>query len=501
MRRVLFRLIPICLACCLPGCAIVEVGVRNPVPGLESVAVAPFFNLSQESSVDGRDFALAYYSELQKVPGFEVLPVGVTERALIENNLDLSGPEDAVKLARILNVDAVVVGAITDYDPYEPRVGLKIAWYSPQQWLFLPNDNPNLNTDKRTGRPKDSEVRAQSPDFEEVEEGDWESVDGETFLPPVARAESPQTNDHPRSVEVTRELRRDEVVGRVLQPTISEPAPTTAETVPRPATSESESTETSLKGSAAFAEATSENTVDNQVSKQKATATSIIEVQAEEPKQLPQTNAQPIDSSPPVESPTNSTQRDTPAITTPLTVEISKPNSGTTDPFVGDANPANSGHVPAEPIDRSTPRLNRTPRLSQAPRPPALAIDTGRKPRTDGQRTLLFPEPDSPTTEPNAGVPALVYDEDVVIARKPYDTLEPLMAYVRLFDSTDARLVSRLADYLELSGETRSGDLEAYMKRSDFFRKFTAHVMISEMLMLHGGESRRRFVLKRRKYR
>ena len=122
--------------------------------------------------------------------------------------------------------------------------------------------------------------------------------------------------------------------------------------------------------------------------------------------------------------------------------------------------------------------------------------------------TLLFAAPPSSDTDSAAviaeaeqSIPALVFDDHVVLGREDFNPREPLMAYVRMFDSTDARLVSRLADYLELSGETRSGDLEAYMKRSDFFRKFTAHVMISEMLMLHGGESRRRFLLKQRRYK
>ena len=97
--------------------------------------------------------------------------------------------------------------------------------------------------------------------------------------------------------------------------------------------------------------------------------------------------------------------------------------------------------------------------------------------------------------------PALEYGDELILGPGEHDPTEPVMAYVRLFDSTDAALVARLADYLELSGETRSGDLEAYMKRSDFFRKFTAHVMISEMLTLHGGEARRRIVLKPRRYR
>jgi hypothetical protein len=102
---------------------------------------------------------------------------------------------------------------------------------------------------------------------------------------------------------------------------------------------------------------------------------------------------------------------------------------------------------------------------------------------------------------PRSTVPALVYDEHVVVAPSDFEPTEPLMAYVRLFDATDRRLIARLSDYLELTGQLRSGDLEAYMKRSEFFRKFTAHVMISEMLQLHGGEARRQLVLKPRKYR
>ena len=44
------------------------------------IAVAPFFNLSSDSSVDGRQFAEAYFNELQLIPGFEVAPIGVVLR-------------------------------------------------------------------------------------------------------------------------------------------------------------------------------------------------------------------------------------------------------------------------------------------------------------------------------------------------------------------------------------------------------------------------------------
>ena len=64
--------------------------VHNPFPQLSQVAVAPFFNQSDEPTVDGRKFALAYFAELQAVPGFEVVPLGVVEEAIIDDQVDLS---------------------------------------------------------------------------------------------------------------------------------------------------------------------------------------------------------------------------------------------------------------------------------------------------------------------------------------------------------------------------------------------------------------------------
>jgi hypothetical protein len=105
--------------------------VRNPFPELSRVAVAPFFNLSTERTVDGRQFAIAYYNELQLVPGFEVVPVGVAEAAIVDYGLSMDDPRDAQRLAQILGVDAVVIGAVTDYSPYyPPRCTLLVEWYA-----------------------------------------------------------------------------------------------------------------------------------------------------------------------------------------------------------------------------------------------------------------------------------------------------------------------------------------------------------------------------------
>jgi hypothetical protein len=117
------------------GCKLWEVThqpvIHNPFPQLSRVAVAPFFNLSDEPTVDGRKFAMAYFAELQATPGFEVVPLGVVEDAIVAHQVDLSDAGEARRLANILGVDAVVIGSVTDYTPYyPPRCGMRVEWYA-----------------------------------------------------------------------------------------------------------------------------------------------------------------------------------------------------------------------------------------------------------------------------------------------------------------------------------------------------------------------------------
>ena len=150
---------------CMAGCVTVPISATNPIPNLTTVAVVPFFNLSAERTVDGRRFAIAYYGELQKTPGFQVLPVGVVEQAIHENQLSMQSPDDALRLAGILNVDAVVVGAVTEYDPYyPPKLGMQVQWYSPRQWAFYPGAPECPTGASPTGIRPDWLPRAQSPD-------------------------------------------------------------------------------------------------------------------------------------------------------------------------------------------------------------------------------------------------------------------------------------------------------------------------------------------------
>jgi hypothetical protein len=134
LERKMLRFLVITGSLLFSGCALIpgishQPTLHNPFPQLSKVAVAPFFNLSHEATLNGRRVAMAYFNELQTVPGFQVVPVGVVERAMQENRIELRDASDARKLAQILNVDAIVVGAVTDYSPYyPPRMGMQVQW-------------------------------------------------------------------------------------------------------------------------------------------------------------------------------------------------------------------------------------------------------------------------------------------------------------------------------------------------------------------------------------
>lgn len=126
----------VALASMLSGCAAwptrhVHPVYHNPFPQLHRVAIIPFFNQSLEPTVDGDAIALAYYNELQAIPGFEVMPVGVVRRYLEASRLEPRTGSDFQELARLLRVDAVIVGSVTEYSPYyPPRMGLSVDWYA-----------------------------------------------------------------------------------------------------------------------------------------------------------------------------------------------------------------------------------------------------------------------------------------------------------------------------------------------------------------------------------
>ena len=109
---------------------------HNPFPQISKVAILPFRNQSQEPTLSGARVSMAYYNELQAIRGFEVIPCGVVENqmAYFETQIlrrPISTSVDFQQFAKHLGVDAVLQGAITDYDAYyPPRITMKVNWYA-----------------------------------------------------------------------------------------------------------------------------------------------------------------------------------------------------------------------------------------------------------------------------------------------------------------------------------------------------------------------------------
>ncbi|HBE70808.1 MAG TPA: hypothetical protein DDW52_21900 [Planctomycetaceae bacterium] len=120
----------------LCGCALVpdvkhKPQYINPFPQLQKIAVLPFFNQSEEPTLSGERVALAYINELQSIRGFEVLPLGVVKSQLAGYRGQIQDGADFQALARYLDVDAVLIGSITDYTPYyPPRMSMAVRWYA-----------------------------------------------------------------------------------------------------------------------------------------------------------------------------------------------------------------------------------------------------------------------------------------------------------------------------------------------------------------------------------
>jgi len=108
--------------------------LHNPFPQLKQVAVLPFFNQSNEPTLNGEEVGLAYYAALQEVPGFEVMPVGVARNLFTQYSQIYGEPSSGAhfqQLALFMGVEAIVVGSVTDFSSYyPPRMAMTVQWYA-----------------------------------------------------------------------------------------------------------------------------------------------------------------------------------------------------------------------------------------------------------------------------------------------------------------------------------------------------------------------------------
>ncbi len=116
----------------LPGCrSDKRVGpevIANAWLGPATIAVAPALNLSGSGDFDPSRFADLMASELSYADGISVIPVS---RVLaVAGVKGIESPSHALELVELLGVDAILVFAVTEYDPYNPpSIGIAAQLY------------------------------------------------------------------------------------------------------------------------------------------------------------------------------------------------------------------------------------------------------------------------------------------------------------------------------------------------------------------------------------
>jgi hypothetical protein len=93
--------------------------------------VAPFVNESGVSTVEPDRVADAFMAELQQVHGIDAIPVNRVIAAMRELEMwAVLSQGDARTLMNVLDLDGLVVGTVTTYDPYRPlKLGLAVELY------------------------------------------------------------------------------------------------------------------------------------------------------------------------------------------------------------------------------------------------------------------------------------------------------------------------------------------------------------------------------------
>jgi len=109
-----------------------EFALESPYAGVKTLAIAPTINLSGSRDFDPLAVSDALFVELQQVHDLNVLPLNKTLMAMNRLGMrTIDDPRAAQKLADALGADALIVPAITSYDPYKPpTVGMILQVYT-----------------------------------------------------------------------------------------------------------------------------------------------------------------------------------------------------------------------------------------------------------------------------------------------------------------------------------------------------------------------------------
>lgn len=97
--------------------------VPNAWLGSLTVAVAPALNFSGSTDFDPDRVADLMASELGHADGVTVIPVSRVLAAMTRLGLqEVGSPDQALAVKDLLGVDAILIFAVTEYDPYDPPI-------------------------------------------------------------------------------------------------------------------------------------------------------------------------------------------------------------------------------------------------------------------------------------------------------------------------------------------------------------------------------------------
>lgn len=129
-KRISRVLLATCSGLCLAegGCVEKELSadptrVPNSFLGPLTVAVAPALDFSGSSGFDRNRVADLMASELGHVDGISVIPVSRVLAVLAEQGRQqVRSPSHALEICERVGADAILVFAVTEYDPYNPPI-------------------------------------------------------------------------------------------------------------------------------------------------------------------------------------------------------------------------------------------------------------------------------------------------------------------------------------------------------------------------------------------
>lgn len=94
-------------------------------------AVAPLRNESGTTAADPAAVTDRLVEAVEDVRGVRAVPLNRTMQAMRALGLErIQSAAEARRLAQVMNVDAVLVGSVTAYDPYTPSLGLALALFA-----------------------------------------------------------------------------------------------------------------------------------------------------------------------------------------------------------------------------------------------------------------------------------------------------------------------------------------------------------------------------------